>query len=161
MRKPVLAPSFEHYLDQINENDELLVIVLKGHLVLEALLVELIQLKLPSDQPWKWSFPQKVDRCVKEGYLSIDQGEALKDFNDMRNDFAHILGHQLTFDRVFTLAQKLGNSGFDFSDETIYGDRKLSEEWYGIDGGIIDILNTVFFDLAYILSENGGADHSG
>ncbi|MFB2982322.1 hypothetical protein [Microseira sp. BLCC-F43] len=101
-----------------------------------------------------------MEWCVGEGYLSDKEGDALKDFNDIRNDFAHILGHQLTFDRVFTLAEKLGDAGFDFSDETIYSNRQLSEEWYGIDGAMIDILNTIFFDLAWLLAENGGTDYS-
>lgn len=160
MRKPVLAPSFTQYLDKLSENDEILVTVLKGHLVFEALLVEIIQLKLFNDHPWKWSFPNKVKWCVEKGYLSDQKGNALKYFNDIRNDFAHILGHQLTFDRVFTLAEKLGDAGFYFSDETIYSDRQLSEEWYGIDSAMIDILNTIFFDLAWLLAENGGKDYS-
>lgn len=161
MRKPVLAPSFNHYLGQLSQNDELLVTVLKGHLVIEALLVELIQLKISNDQPWRWNFLQKIDWCVKEGYISAQKGVALKAFNDIRNDFAHVLGHQLAFDQVFTVAQQLGEAGFDFSDKTIYTDRELSKHEYGIDGAIIDILNTIFFDLAFTLMENGGHDHSG
>lgn len=160
MRKPVLAPSLEHFLFQLSKNDEVLVTVLKGHLVIEALLVEVVQLRLFNDQPWKWSFPKKVDWCIESGYLSDEEGDAIKGLNDIRNDFAHILGHRLTFDTVFSLAEKLNNAGFIFSDETIYSDQSLSEEWYGIDGAIIEILNTIFFHLAGLLAENGSNDYS-
>ncbi|MBD1933023.1 MULTISPECIES: hypothetical protein [Cyanophyceae] len=53
MGKPVLARFFEHYIGQLSRNDEILVTLLKGHLIVEALLVEIIQLKPSNDQPWK------------------------------------------------------------------------------------------------------------
>lgn len=157
MRKPVSLPSFEYYLSKLSDNDETLVTVLKGHLVVEALLVEIIQLEFSknndflSEKPWRWSFPQKVNWCIKNGYLTANKGDALKDFNNVRNDFTHILGYQLTFDRVLNLADKFGNDEFS--------DIKLSKEWYEINDVIIEILNIIFCDLALVLSEKGGADY--
>jgi hypothetical protein len=81
--------------------------------------------------------------------------------NDCRNDFAHILGQDITFDRVFTLAQKAAHAGFDFSDDTIHQDQNKAEEWYGIDGGLQEILNSFYFDLAISLHNNGGQNRMG
>ena len=135
--------------------------VLKGHLVIEALLVELIQLRVANDAMWRWNFPTKTSKCVDFGFLTQDQADALNDLNDLRNDFAHILGQDVTFDRVFTLARKAAHAGFDFSDDTIHQDRNKAEEWYGIDGGLLDILNSFYFDLALILHDNNGPDRTG
>ncbi|BAY42124.1 glycyl-tRNA synthetase subunit alpha (plasmid) [Nostoc sp. NIES-2111] len=160
LRKAKLPPSFWHYVAQTDQ-EEILVLVLKGHLVIEALLVELIQLTENSDQPWRWNFPSKVKKCIELNYLTTDMGDALLNINDLRNDLAHILGHSITFDRVFELAQKVGNAGFAFSDETIYLDKQQSEDWYGIFGVLMDILNSIYFDLGSILYNNGGENRLG
>jgi hypothetical protein len=52
MRKAKDTPSFDHYLHALSKNDEALVTVLKGHLVIEALLVEMIQLRVANDAMW-------------------------------------------------------------------------------------------------------------
>lgn len=159
MRKAALSPSFDHYLSSFGDED-VIVLILKGHLVIEALLVELLQTQGDSDIYWKWNFPKKCDALIDKKLLSVEQAAALKDFNDIRNDIAHILGHTVTFDRVFKLAGKLAAGGFDFSDDTIHQNRKLSEEWYGITGGLVDIINSFYFDLAWILQEAGGPDRT-
>lgn len=160
VRKAKLPPSFLLYISQ-TEQEDILVLVLKGHLVIEALLVELIQLTENSDQPWRWNFPNKVNKCIELNYLTAEMGAALLNLNDLRNDLAHILGNSITFDRVFELAQKVGNAGFDFSDETIYRDKQQSEKYYGIFGVLMDILNSIYFDLSFILYENGGGNRLG
>lgn len=157
MRKAVLSPSFEHYLASFG-NEDVIVLILKGHLVIEALLVELLQTQEHSDKYWKLSFPKKCEALTSFGLLTSKQAEAIINFNEIRNDIAHILGHKVTFDRIFELAKKAAEAGFDFSDDTIHQNRKLSEEWYGISGGLIDILNAFYFDLAWILKEAGGSE---
>jgi len=161
VRKAKATPSFDHYLHALSESDEALVTVLKGHLVIEALLVELIQLRVSTDSMWRWTFPAKTSKCVEFGFITQSQADALDDLNNLRNDFAHILGQDITFDRVFTMAQKAANARFDFSDDTIHQDRVKAEEWYGIDGGLLDILNSFYFDLAHILHDNNGPDRTG
>jgi hypothetical protein len=161
MRKAGATPSFEHYLHQLGANEKALVTVLKGHLVVEALLVEILQLNITGDTPWNWNFPKKTKKCVEFGFITSEQADALNLLNDLRNDFAHVLGKEIHFDSVFKLAQKAAQAGFDFSDDTIHLDRAKSEEWYRIDGGLIDILNSFFLDLAMILLENGGPDRTG
>lgn len=161
MRKASAEPSFEYYLYELSKKDYALVTVLKGHLVVEALLVELIQLRVSNDTPWKWSFPTKTSKCLSFGFIDQFQADALNDLNDLRNDFAHVLGQALTFDRIFSLVRKAATAGFDFSDDTIHLDKKLSEEWYGVDGCLIEVLNSFYFDLAMVLLDQGGPDHTG
>ena len=160
MRKAKETPSFEHYLHALSNNDEALVFVLKGHLVIEALLVELIHLRSPGDIVWRWNFPKKTSKCVDFGFITKDKADALNNLNDLRNDFAHILGQDITFDRIFMLVQKAVHAGFDFSDDTIQ-DRNKAEQWYGINGGLIEILNSFYFDLAFTLYDNGGPNRMG
>lgn len=59
MRKAATFPSFQHYLVATDIDDQRLVTILKGHLVVEALLVELLELRVPADAPWAWNFPKK------------------------------------------------------------------------------------------------------
>jgi len=161
MRKAATSPSFEQYLRAINTDDQRLVTVLKGHLVVEALLVELLELHVPVDAPWKWNFPTKTEKCVEFGLITTSQAEALNELNNIRNDFAHVLGQQLGFDRAFGMAQKAASAGFDFSDDTIYQDEVKSKEWYDTDGCIVEVLNSYYFDLAMLLLEHGGPDRTG
>lgn len=160
MRKARVDPSVSRYLEALAK-DQPLDLVLRGHLVIEALLVEIIQLFEASDRPWRWNFPQKVDTCVTRGLVDLRVGALCKRVNDIRNDFAHVLGHTATFDDVFDLACEAARAGCDFSDETVFEDRALSEEWYGIDGVLTEILNSLYFVLAETLYKHGGAERLG
>ena len=135
MRKAKVSPSFLAYLDGL-KRDQPLELILVGHLVVEALLVELIQLDLASDQPWKWTFPKKVEHCVSKGLVDAARKTVYLRLNDIRNDFAHSLGHRLE-------------------------NRSLSEEWYGLEGVLTEVLNEMYLELAYSLHENGGPDRTG
>lgn len=161
MRKAVITPSFEHYLRVTEIDDQRLVTVLKGHLVIEALLVELLELHVDVDAPWKWNFPTKTAKCVDFGLITTSQAEALNELNNIRNDFAHVLGQRLGFERIFSLIQKAASAGFDFSDESIYQNETTAKEWYDTDGCIVEVLNSFYVDLAMILVENGGPDRIG
>jgi hypothetical protein len=161
MRKAAASPSFEHYLTVIDTDDQRLVTVLKGHLVIEALLVELLELHVPVDAPWKWNFPTKTAKCIEFGLITTRQAEALNELNDIRNDFAHVLGQRLGFERAFGMVRKAASAGFDFSDDTIHQDEVKSKEWYDTDGCIVEALNSFYFDLAMLLLEKGGPDRTG
>lgn len=157
IRKAKVEPSFFHYLEGLKEGQPL-ELILVGHLVIDALLVELIQLKVVSDQPWKWNFPTKVQSCVDGGHLSAASQPFYIRLNDIRNDFAHMLGHKLTFDDLFAFVSDMAKAGYDFSDDTIHSDRKLSEEWYGFEGVLSEILNDLYSELAESLLNHGGPD---
>ena len=157
MRKAKIDPSFMHFTDGV-KGGEFLPIVLTGHLVVEALLVDLIQLRRPGDRAWRMNFKGKVDACVGYGFISATKAPLYLRLDDIRNDFAHTLGHELVFDDAFQLVKDMAAVGFDFSDDTIHLDRAKSEEWYGIWGCLIEALNDFYFDLAWILHDNGGPD---
>jgi hypothetical protein len=161
MRKAAAPPSFEHYLSVIDTDDQRLVTVLKGHLVVEALLVELLETQVPTDMPWKWNFPTKTAKCVDFGLITASQADALNELNNIRNDFAHVLGQRLGFERVFRMVQKAASAGFDFSDDTIHQDEVKSKNWYDTDGCIVEVLNSFYFDLALLLLKLGGPDRTG
>jgi len=156
IRKANVHPSFTQYLDRLRD-EQPLELVLVGHLVLEALLVELIQLKDHHDKCWKLPFSEKLQRCSKMGTLLPARVPFYQRLNDIRNDFAHVLGHRLEFDDVFALVGDMAIAGYDFSDQTVYSDRKLSEEWYGVQGVLVEVLNNLYFELAESLLINGGA----
>lgn len=158
MRKAKGTPSFDYYLQMRGDNDETLVTLLKGHLVIEALLVELIQLRGDGDTPWRWNFPKKTEKCVEFGFIRQNQADVLNDLNNLRNDFAHILGHTITIDLVFDLTNKAASAGFEFSDDTLWQDRQKAEEDYGIHGCIVEVLNSLYVDLAMTLRDNNGPD---
>lgn len=161
MRKAAALPSFEHYLKVISTDDHRLVAVLKGHLVVEALLVELLEIHVPVDAPWNWNFPTKTAKCVEFGLITAPQAEALNELNNIRNDYAHVLGQRLGFERVFVLVRKAASAGFNFSDDTIHQDEVKSKAWYDTDGCIVEVLNSFYFDLAMLLLEHGGPDRTG
>ncbi|MEZ6072972.1 MAG: hypothetical protein R3C10_22580 [Pirellulales bacterium] len=99
-RRAKLAPRFVAYLDDLGRNQPL-ELVRTGHLVIEALLVELIQLSTPGNVPWSWNFPAKVDHCIAAGLLPSWRKSFYLAINHMRNDFIYVLGHELTYDDVF------------------------------------------------------------
>jgi hypothetical protein len=66
--------------------------VIAGHLVIEALMVELISLKNAEESGWHMNFMQKVDYCIEHGHLRNEMRVAFEMFNSMRNDYAHCLG---------------------------------------------------------------------
>lgn len=160
MRKAKIEPSFMHYLEG-TKGAEFLPLVLTGHLVVEALLVELIQLRRPGNAAWRMNFREKVEACVAESFVPANRAPLYLRLNEMRNDFAHSLGHELPFDDAFTLVKDMAAVGFDFSDDTIHLDREKSEEWYGVYGCLIEALNEFYFTLAWALHDNGGAHRLG
>lgn len=155
MRKAKINPSFEHAYEEFVASPHLQRVIV-GHLVIEAQLVELIQLKEPGDKAWRISFPQKVDKCIDLKLIHPNLKDGLLALNDMRNDFGHILGHSINYDDVFALLKTLAASGIEFSDDTIHLSRKESEEWYGFGGAFTEIFGNVFMELGTCIHDNGG-----
>ncbi len=159
VRKAASSPSIDFFLTDHPQKDAL-ILILTGHLSIEYLLIEIIGLRCTDKEKlWRWNFPKKVEKCVELDFISKGMAEGLNALNDVRNDFAHILGHKLTFDDAFDLVGKVARAGFIFTDDNIWDDRQLSQEWYGIDGVIDEVVRNIYLDLAFILNENGGEDY--
>ena len=76
--------------------------------------------------------------------------------NNVRNNFAHNLGYKFSFSDGFELVKKAGEVGIDFSDETIFENKNLSEQWYGLEGVIQELFQNTAMDLSFTMEEHGG-----
>ncbi len=133
--------------------------ILRGHLIVEAILVQLIDIKMAHPEAFdsfKLSFPQKVSLAIALGLIDNQIGDYLNEINSLRNKFAHRLGFTLSFDDSFDLAKRAGQAGIDFSDEGIYSDKKWSAEYYGIDGILEEVFRNTAVDLDGVLESFGG-----
>lgn len=149
------SPNLEHLMS-LFEND-VLAAFMTGHLIIESLLIQLLILKNGEDDKLlKTNFPQKVKLCVLNSLIKKDMAEYLLMINNVRNNFAHNLGYKFLFDDVFELVKKAGQVGIDFSDETIFENKSLSNEWYGLKGIIQELFQNTAMDLSFLVEENGG-----
>ncbi len=131
MRRPARSVTLDDIFSGIllNEDDpELITLVIKVHLALEAMLIELHQTKSSDKLEFlRLNFPHKTRRLVKMDLLAMEDKRAFDRINDFRNDVAHVWGHRVDFERVGLLARALAGDGVDFdndlgdlSDEDIY-----------------------------------------
>ncbi len=148
-------PNLDHLMSLFG--NETIAAFINGHLIIEALLVQFIEHKNGRDEKLsKWNFPTKVKKCVELEYFDEKIEAFLLTINDIRNNYAHNLGYALTFDELFILAEKAGQAGIDFSDETTCLDQELSKESYGEDGIIQEIFQNTAMDLSLIMESHGG-----
>jgi hypothetical protein len=148
-------PNLDHLMSLFG--NKIMAAFINGHLIIEALLIQLIEHKNGSDERLsKLNFPTKVKKCVEFEYFDEKIEVFLLLINDIRNNYAHNLGYQLTLDELFLLAENAGRAGIDFSDETIYLNKKLSIEWYGEYGIIQEIFQNTAMDLSFRMQSHGG-----
>lgn len=127
-------------------------------MVVEALLVEVINIKLNDEEfdAFELSFPKKVDLCVSLGLLNRTKKPAYLKLNSLRNRFAHRLGYQFTLKDAVDYANELNEMGFCFSDNNIL-EKDLSKQYYDIDIILIEILNWLTIELQSTLFDHGKA----
>ena len=148
-------PNLNHILS-LFEND-IMSAFINGHLILEALIIQLIHLKVePSEKTFKLNFPDKIKKCFELNIFEQNMCDFLNSINKIRNNYAHNLGYNIDFDELFLLAEMAGKAGVDFSDETIYLNKALSKEWYGEYGIIQEIFQNTAIDFSFIVEEFGG-----
>ncbi|MEL7024208.1 MAG: hypothetical protein AAGL69_10710 [Pseudomonadota bacterium] len=150
-------PTLDHILELFSNAP--LGAYIAGHLILESVLVQLIELKLTEQEnlkPFDLSFHQKVSVAASRDLIDEEMASFLRAINALRNRLAHRLGEPITFDVVFSLAQQARRAGVEFSDDTIHMDKKLSEEHYRIEGVIQEIFQNTAQDLSFIMEQHGG-----
>ena len=150
-------PNLDHIMSLFDRPE--LAAFMTGHLILESVLVQLIELKLTdSDQInlFDLSFPNKVNMAKSRGLIGEKMGEFLLEMNSVRNRLAHRLCEPIEFDRMYSLAKVAHQGGVEFSDDTIHSDRSKSLEWYGVEGIIQEIFQNVAQSLSFIMEEHGG-----
>lgn len=147
-------PNLNHILSLFD--NKILSAIITGHLIIEALLIQLIKLKDSSTLSRANNFPAKAEACVSLGCFGEDMKEYLLMINTVRNNFAHNLGYQFTFSDAFLLVKKAGEVGIDFSDTTIFENKHSSEQWYSLEDVIQEIFQNTAMDLSFIVEEHGG-----
>jgi len=138
------------YHDYLIEEDEPTILILKGHVLIEILLVELIKTQFKKPEKFDFfrlSFPNKVRMLVAFDILEDDLLEPYLIFNKLRNQSAHDLNYKASFLDAFNLCKLLSKKGISFSDETIFNDKVLSEEMYGTMGVLMECIGNLAIDL--------------
>jgi hypothetical protein len=165
LAKMVRTPARSVQLDDIiaggilGADSTVVALVLKIHLALEALIIEMIQLRESDPKIYKWNFPTKTEYLVKHGLIQSTDKEAFDLFNDVRNDFAHIFGHPYTLKAALVLAKAIEEKGVDFSDSVGHYTEAQAEEFYdGLVGVLTEVGWCLLFHAGHLLSEGGGRD---
>jgi len=135
-------------IDFYNSYDENMIHFLKGHMFLEFAMNTIITKSLNINTEKK-TFAKKIDLLFFNSLVSEKEKKLLKAINKQRNEIAHNLNYTLTFDILYELVLLSAKSGVDYSDSTIYKNKKLSKEWYGIEGIINELFPNTFCHLFY------------
>jgi hypothetical protein len=97
VRPKARPPSQEDLLATLDSTDDMTLVV-RGHLILEALLNGLLALTIPPqlDELSRLQFAQKLDLAIAVGALPADVRGSWRLVNGLRNRFAHNLHAELT-----------------------------------------------------------------
>lgn len=128
--------------------------VITGHLLLEAMLAELLDIQGQTGIG-RMRFAKKVDEAIRLDILGEQLAAPIRSLNRLRNQVAHEIGFEVTHDQLFDLTREFALAGIDFSDETIHDSRELSAEWYGKAGCLIECIGNTYMHLALIADELG------
>jgi len=154
MKKHLSKPSFLFFLTETGMED-IISLILKGHLVLDALFTKILELKKVSANK---TFKQKIDKLNEINILNDDEFQAFSLVNDERNDLAHILGHRMNDEHVFKLLNKMASLGVEFTDELIFLDYQHFKTYYDIYDAFVEIFSNLYIILATKLADIGGED---
>ncbi len=144
-----MQPHFENYFI---DRASLLGEVLFYHLTLEALLTEVIKRgpNAPTDSKLKkLMFAKKADECLRFGKLSPELHTAVLALNKVRNQYAHELGFEISFDAALKLAKVCGEAGAEFTDGvdgcTVAEAKQLGYDTLGL---LNETFRNTFFEVA-------------
>ena len=82
-------------------------------------------------------------------------GNICNDINDIRNDYCHSLGHEMTFSEAYNHVKKWSSLGLEYTDETIYSDCSGSEEIYGVEGILTETLSNIMDEINMVFGQIG------
>lgn len=159
MREATVEKQFMDYVYMSGDGDTIQTVVI-GHFVIEALLVELIELRIPGDSAWKMSFPQKLTECVSLGVLSASSEPFYRRLNDIRHGRIQVFKHEISFDDAFMLVKDMAAAGYDFSDDRMHTDREYSQKRYGVNDCLMEAINELCLELACMLHDHDGPDRT-
>jgi len=137
-------------IDYYEEFDPNLINFIKGHLFVENCMKQILD-KTEKERATSEKFSGKVSQMLMYELIDQDMASLLYKINKIRNNIAHDLYYKLTFDEVFALVEESAKLGVDYSDETIYNNKELSKEYYGLEGLIVELFPNLF---AHLIWEN-------
>lgn len=155
VRKPKVEPGYDYHLSSAFRDEDIMTLVLKGHLVIEAMLGKILEKTGFGDEIWRWSFPKKVEQSIDNSPMDPWVGVICNDINDIRNDYCHSLGHELSFSEAYRYVQKWNSLGLEYTDETIHSDKAESEEIYGIEGILTETLSNTMDEINCVFGKIG------
>ncbi len=161
MRKPSRQVELDDIISSqiLGDDPEVLALVMRINLALEAILIELIKSFWTDEKIYKLSFPAKTKFLFDEGQIGAADQHAFDLLNDFRNDFAHIFGHRVDLTATLKLARDLEDCGVDLSDSVgHYPEAQAAEYYDGLLGVLSEIGWCVLFHAAYLLNDKGGRD---
>ena len=135
-------------IDFYNEYDEQLIRYIKGHMFLEYIMNTILEKSL-NTKTEKYTFNKKIYLLYEHNLINDKEKNLLISINKLRNKIAHVLDFEFSFDKLFDIVKASAKCGVDYSDCTIYKNKKLSKEWYGIDGIINELFPNLFCHLLY------------
>ena len=139
-------------IDYYEEFDPNLINFIKCHLFVENCMKQILD-KTEKERATSEKFSGKVSQMLMYELIDQDMASLLHKINKIRNNIAHDLYYKLTFDEVFTLVEESAKLGIDYSDETIFNNKELSKEFYGLEGLIRELFPNLFAHLIW-LNEN-------
>ncbi len=149
-------PTLEHLLGYENRT---LSIFLRGHLVLEAVLNNLIQVKekISEVKINRLTFAKKIDCALALDLVTPEMYDFLTEVNKLRNKFAHRLGYDLTKEDVHELIRLAGKAPeIDFTDDMHLLDSATLYEWYTDTTGVLEeMFKHAAMDLSFLLHDYG------
>lgn len=159
MRKPSRRVELEDIISNqiLGDDPEVIALVMRIHLALEAILLEFISTIRADDRIYKLSFPAKTHFLEINRLIEESDREAFDRFNDFRNDFAHIFGHRVTLEDALALARDLESCGVEFSDSVGHYSLQDAVRNYGDTIGVLEEVGwCILFHAGYLLFEAGG-----
>ena len=150
-------PNLNHI---IGEENPVLSIFLRGHLVIEAMIGQLLQTnnRVTHNRINKISCAEKIDLVLTLNLISQPLHNFLKELNKLRNKFAHNLGYDLTENEVYTVIKLAGKvPEIEFTDDMHLLDIKTLYDWYiNTAGVLLEMFKHVALDLGFLVEQNGG-----
>lgn len=137
-------------IDFYEEFDDNLISFIKGHLFLENAINKVLgKIKLDTNE----TFANKINILFNNKRINKKTKVLLVEINRVRNKIAHNLYYELTFDTMFKLVKLSSEAGIDYSDDTIFENKRLSFEWYNVSGIILELFPNTFSHLFEINEE--------
>lgn len=135
-------------IDYYREFDPNLIDFIKGHLFIENCMKQILD-RTPKDKATSDKFSGKVSQMLMYNIIDQDMASLLYKLNKIRNNIAHDLFYELSFDEIFEIVQESARLGVDYSDESIYEDKEISRNDYGLEVLLCELFPNLFQHLLW------------